>query len=137
MRNQIMIIFQFFLIASIAYADTNTPGIGAAVRFQAEELGPGWHRGFFNQQRTVPPCYLVMTFTVRTSSEESLRVSATVPISRVNRLQASSVIGVSMQAWDGLALPDIPEQSWREVDLKPLLPEEGQCVYEDWSAEQL
>jgi len=74
-----------------------------------------------------------MTFSTRTSPDEPLRVSATVPISRVNRLQVSPVSGVSMQEWNGIDLPDIPEQSWQEVDLEPLFPEKGQCRYNDWS----
>ena len=72
----------------------------------------------------------------RTSTDEPLRVSATVPISRVNRLQLTSVPGASMQEWNGLSLSDIPEQSWYEVELEPLLPEGDNCNFENWSAVQ-
>ena len=116
-------------IASIAAP--GAPRIGAGARIQAAELGPGWHHGFFNQLRLVPPCYLVMIFAPRESSEEPLRVQVTVPAARITRLQVTSAPGSSMQEWGGLRRQTAPEDSWRDVDLVPLLPAPGQCLFEE------
>ncbi len=118
------------ILAISSVAAMNAPPIGAGARFQSDELGPGWPRGFFNQMRTVPPCYLLMTFVPRSSPDDPLRVKQTIPIARVQRLQVTSVPGSSMQEWDGLALPAVPESEWREVELGPLRPAEGQCRFD-------
>ncbi len=107
------------------------PDIGAGVRFQAEELGPGWHRGFFNQTRTVPPCYILMTFEPRSSADEPLRVKQTLPITRVERLQVTDAPGTSMQEWDALVTPEVPENSWHDIQLAPLRPVKGQCQFDE------
>ena len=123
-----------FLAAGIAVASAaamNTPPVGAGARFQSHELGPGWHRGFFNQIRTVPPCYIVMTFEPRSSPDEPLRVKDTIPIARGQRLQVTAAPGTTMQEWDGLALPAVPEDSWHETQLAPLRPRKGQCQFDE------
>ncbi len=96
-------------LAVACLAATNAPRIGAGARFQAHEVGPGWHRGFFNQIRTVPPCYILVIFKQRSSPDESLRVNRTIPIAHVRRLQVTDAPGTSMQEWDGLGLPAVPE----------------------------
>ncbi len=117
-------------LTAASVAETNAPPIGAGTRFQAHELGGGWHRGFFNQIRTVSPCYMVMTFEPRSSPDEPLRVKDTIPIARVQRLQVTAAPGTSMQEWDGLALPAVPEDSWHETQLAPLRPRKGQCQFD-------
>jgi len=123
-----------FLAASAAVASVaaiNVPPIGAGARFQANELGPGWHRGFFNQIRTVPPCYLLQTFEPRSSPDEPLRVKHTILVARVQRLQVTAAPGTTMQEWDSFALVAVPEDSWQEVELSPLQPAQGQCQFEE------
>ncbi len=117
-------------IAVAAVAAINAPPIGAGARFQAHELGPGWHRGFFNQIRTVSPCYILMTFELRSPSDESLRVEHIIPIARIQRLQVTTAPGTSMQEWDGLVSPAVPDDSWHEVKLAPLRPGKGQCRFD-------
>ena len=119
-----------FLTATSVAAE-NVPPIGAASRFQANELGPGWHPGFFNQTRTVPPCYILITFELRSSPGEPLRIKLTLPVARIQRLQVTAAPGTSMQEWNGLALPVVPENSWHEVELAPLRLGEGRCQLED------
>jgi hypothetical protein len=116
-------------VASVSAA--NAPPIGVGARFNTKELGPGWHRGFFNQTRTVPPCYLLIIFETRSSPDEALRIKQTIPIARVQRLQVTAAPGTSMQEWKGLALPAVPENSWREIDLAPLRAAKGQCEFEE------
>jgi len=82
-----------FLAAAVAapsVAAIEAPPIGAGARFQAHELGPGWHRGFFNRIRTAAPCYILMTFVPRSSPDEPLRVKQTIPITRVQRLHVTA-----------------------------------------------
>ncbi len=119
------------IVAVASFAATGVPSIGAGVRFQANELGAGWHRGFFNQRRTVPPCYLVMVFEPRSSRDASLRVKHIIPVARIHRLQVTSVPGTSMQEWDGLAPPGVSENGWREINLAPLQPAEGECQFDE------
>ena len=123
-----------FLAAGLAVTSLvamSAPPIGAGARFQAYEVGPGWHRGFFNQFRTVPPCYILVTFKQRSSSDESLRLNRTIPIVRVRRLQVTDAPGTSMQEWDGLVLPVVPENAWQEVELDSLQPNKGQCQFDE------
>ncbi len=123
-----------FLSGSIAVAspaEISAPPIGAGARFQAQEIGPGWHRGFFNQIRTVPPCYILMTFKLRSSTDEPLRVDRTILIAGVNRLQVTDAPGTSMQEWDGLVLPAVPENSWQEIEPDRLRPKKGQCQFDE------
>ena len=111
-------------------AAANAPPIGAGVRFQATELGPGWHRGFFNQTRTVPPCYILIIFESRSSPEQPRRIKQTISVASVQRLQVTTAPGFSMQEWDGLALSPVPDKSWREIELAPLRAGQGQCPLE-------
>ncbi len=123
-----------FLAAGIAVASAasmNTPPIGAGARFQSHELDPGWHRGFFNQIRTVPPCYILMTFEPRSLPEEPLRVKHIIPVARVQRLQVTAATGTSMEEWDGLVPPAVPENSWHEVELAQLWPGKGRCQFDE------
>ena len=78
-------IFSIGLVAT-ELAAANTLPIGAGTRFQTHIMGPGWHHGFINQLRTVPPCYIVMTFKPRLSQDQALRVDRTIPINRIERL---------------------------------------------------
>lgn len=118
-------------IAVASLAEISAPPVGAGARFQAKEIGPGWHRGFFNQIRTVPPCYILMTFKLRSSADEPLRVDRTIPIARVSRLKVTDAPGTSMQEWDGLVLPAVPENSWQEIKLDRLRPGKGQCQFDE------
>ena len=118
-------------IAVMSAAAVNVPPIGAGSRFQTEALAPGWHRGFFNQTRTAPPCYILITFEARSSPDKPLRIERTIAIARVQRLQVTAAPGTSMQQWSSLVLPAVPENSWREVELAPLRPSKGQCRVED------
>ena len=112
-------------------AAMNVPRIGAGARFQSQEVGPGWHRGFFNQIRTVPACYILVTFNQRSSPDASLRVKRMIPIARVRRLQVTDAPGTSMQEWDGLGLPAVSESSWQEIELDSVRPIEGQCQFDE------
>lgn len=118
-------------IAVAVVAATDAPPIGAGARFQADELGRGWHRGFFNQIRTATPCYIVMTFELRSSSEEPLRVKHMIPVVRIQRLQVTTAPGTSIQEWDSLAPPAVPGGSWNEVKLAPLRPGAGECRFDE------
>ena len=109
----------------------NVPPIGAGARFQAGELGPGWHRGFFNQLRTVPPCYVLITFEPRSSPAEHRRIRKIIPITSVERLQVTAAPGTSMQEWDGLVLLVVPDSAWHDVELAPLRPSKGQCRFDE------
>jgi len=123
-------LFLYGLVATEP-ADANTPPIGAGTRFQTHILGPGWHRGFINQLRTAPPCYIIITFKPRISQDQPLRVERTIPINRIERLQITTVPGASMQEWDRLDLFTVSEDSWQEVDLDPLLPAKNECHFEE------
>jgi len=126
--------FVMFLATCLAAASVavgNVPPIGAGARFQAHEIGPGWHRGFFNQTRTVPPCYILITFEPRSAPDEPLRIKHTISIARVQRLQVTAAPGTSMQELHGLVLPAVPENSWQEIQLAPLQPAEGECRLEE------
>lgn len=101
--------------------------IGASARFLAEELGPGWHRGFLNRLRTLAPCYVVVIFEPRSSPDEPLRMKRTISIARLGRLQVSASPGTSMQEWRGIPLPAVPEHSWQEVDLERLASPKDEC----------
>ena len=118
-------------IAASSVGAMNPPKIGASSRFQVTELGPGWHRGFFNQIRTVPPCYLVMIFEERSTPDAPLRVKLTLPIARLLRLQVTDAPGTSMQEWGGLTLPPVPDESWQDIDLSELRLHEGECKSDD------
>ena len=125
----IVILTTSLAIALVTAADV--PPIGASVRFQIQELGSEWNRGFFNQTRTVPPCYLILTFVVRSSPDEPLRLNRTVPITLVERLQITIDPGSSMQEWGGLAPSTVPENSWHEIDLALLQPGKDQCQFDE------
>jgi hypothetical protein len=101
------------------------PPVGIRARIQAAELGSGWYVGFVNRTRTEPPCHLVLLLEPRTTPEQALRVRATVPVTRITRLQVTSHPGLSMQESKGMSPPPVPEDSWREVDIARLRP--GGC----------
>jgi hypothetical protein len=126
-----LVSFVAVCIAVSSVSAANSPAIGAGSRFQADELVPGWHRGFLNQIRTVPPCYIVMIFEERTSPDASLRVKLTIPIARLHRLQVTDAPGASMQEWNGLTLSPVSEGSWQDIDLTQLRLREGKCKSED------
>ncbi len=106
------------------------PSIGDRVRIQADELGPDWHSGFLNRTRTEPVCYVVLIFAPRASREEAQHLLATIPVSRITRLQVTSAPGSSMQEWGGHPDRVPPEDSWRDVDLAPLRPPSGKCRFD-------
>ena len=114
-------------IAVAVVAARDAPPIGAGARFQSDELGRGWHRGFFNEIRTATPCYIVMTFELRTSSEQPLRVNHMILVDRIQRLQVTTAPGTSMQEWDSLVPPAVPESLWDELKLASLRPGAGEC----------
>ena len=80
-------------IMASAEAAIEVPPVGASARFKVQELGTGWHRGFFNQTRTVSPCYILIIFELRSSSKEALRIKNTISITRIQRLQVTSADG--------------------------------------------
>lgn len=86
------------------------------VRIQSPALGPGWHEGLFNRQRREPPCYVVLTFMPRPSSDSPLRPGAIVQLRDVSRLEAYSGRVSSMAEWAGRQSPDVAEDSlWQPV----------------------
>jgi hypothetical protein len=125
-RQPYVALFAFCLVAA-SVTTANAPPIGAGARFRASELGTGWHRGFFNQTRTAPPCYILIIFDHRSSPDEARRIKQIISISRVQRLQVTANPGASMQEWNGLTLPTVPENSWHEIELASLRPVKGEC----------
>ena len=126
-RKATIVLLPLLMVALTAVAETNPPPVGAAVRFQSIELGPGWHRGFFSGLLTHPFCYDVITFEPRLSPDGASRLKERIWIAQLQRLQVTDEPGTALGRWEGLALPDVPEDSWQEVDLVPLLPKDGEC----------
>ena len=58
------------------------------VRIQTPVLGPGWHEGLLNRERREPPCYMILTFRPRPSSDSPLLPGVTVQLRDVSRLEA-------------------------------------------------
>lgn len=36
-----------------------------------------------------------------------------------------------MQEWDALVTPEVPENSWHDIQLAPLRPVKGQCQFDE------
>jgi hypothetical protein len=91
---------------------TGVPAIGSRVRIQSPELGTGWRVGMFNQTRLEPPCYIVLLW----DPGPTRRLSATVPVELVTRMQLSSEAGMTA-AVDNEAAASIDGERWREVQM--------------------
>lgn len=72
------------------------PEVGARVRVMVPRLGPGWRVGMFNRTRQEPPCYLVQLFDPGLIR----RVSVTVPVQAVTKLQVSRLYPGAQQSPD-------------------------------------
>ena len=86
------------------------------VRIQAPVLGPGWHEGLLNRQRREPPCYVIVTFRPRSSSDSPLQPGVIVELRDVSRLDVYTGRISSVVHWAGRQSTDLEETSlWRPI----------------------
>ncbi len=91
------------------------------VRIQSPTLGARWHEGLFNRLRREPPCYVVLTFKPRPSSDAPLQSEAIVSLRDVSHLEAYTGRASNMSEWAGrqhgaLAL----DAAWQSVSADTL-----------------
>jgi len=86
------------------------------VRIQTPVLGPGWHEGLLNRERREPPCYVILTFRPRPSSDSPLRLGVIVQLGDVSRLEAYTGRISNMAQWAGRQSPDLEQDSlWQSI----------------------
>lgn len=127
MKPPLLLIFLFIpLLSAIAHAAEPgpVPAVGALVRVEAPQLGPGWHVGMFNRLRVAPPCYRVVIF----AKDGSNRITNTLEVEEIERMQSHVVYkGRKKVAPPWVLTGGKVSDDWAEVSVDALHATAAQC----------